>query len=139
MMPMTRYARALRTLDYRIFLAALVVMLVHLTEDALIHKENGSSLAAQLGSTALTLLLVAVGAALYPVMWRRLRPVVVFAYGLLAFLGGWRAHFTHALDEGAAGGDYTGILYTLAGAVLIALAIWLAFDSLRSRPEPAAP
>ena len=137
-MPMSRYARALRTLDYRIFLAALVVMLVHLSEDALIHKENGSSLAAQLGSTALTLLLVAVGAALYPVIWRRARPVLVFAYGLLAFLGGWRKHFRPALDEGAAGGDYTGILYALAGAVLIALAIWLAFDSLRSRPEPAA-
>ena len=134
-----KHKRALRTLEYRVFLAALAIVLVHLTEDALVHKENGSSLAAQLGSTALTLLLVAVGAFVYPLLWRLVRPLVVLGYGLLAFIGGWRAHVEHALDDGASGGDYTGILYALAGLVLIGLAIKLAVDSLRSRPAPAAP
>ena len=134
-----KHARALRTLDYRIFLAALLVMLVHLSEDALIHKENGTSLAAQLGSTALTVLLVAVGAALYPIIWRRARPVLAVAYGLLAFSGGWRAHVEHALDEGAAGGDYTGIVYAIAGLVLIGLAIVLTVDAFRNRAAPVAP
>lgn len=123
---------------YRLFLGGLAVMLVHLTEDALVHKENGSSLAAQLGSTALTVLLVAVGAALYPLLWPRVRPLLVLAYGALALLGGWRAHATDALAGDAAGGDYTGTVYALAGLVLIGLAVKLGADSMRRRAAPAA-
>jgi hypothetical protein len=130
--------RELANRHYQVFLVGLAVMLVHLCEDALVHKENGSSLAAQLGSTALTLLLVGVGAVLYPLLWRGVRPLFVLVYGLLAFLGGWRAHATDALDGNAAGGDYTGTLYALAGLVLIGLALKLAFDSLRARRAAAA-
>ena len=132
-----KYKRELANRHYQVFLACLAVMLIHLTEDALVHKENGSSLAAQLGSTALTLLLLAVGAALYPLIWRRVRPLFVLAYGVLAFLGGWRAHATDALAGDAAGGDYTGTVYALAGLVLIGLALKLAADALRGRPAPA--
>ena len=129
-----KYRRALGDGHYRLFLVGLLVMLVHLTEDALVHKENGSSLAAQLGSTALTVLLVAVGAALYPVVWRWVRPILVLAFGVLAVSGGWGAHVTDLLDGEAAGGDYTGTLYALAGLVLIGLAVKLAVDNLRRRP-----
>ncbi len=132
-----KYRRELASWHYRLFLGGLAVMLLHLTEDALVHKENGSSLAAQLGSTALTLLLVAVGAALYPLIWRRVRPLLVLAYGALALLGGWGAHVTDTLDGDAAGGDYTGTVYALAGLVLIGLALTLAADSLRGRTAPA--
>ena len=134
----TKYRRELADRHYQVFLACLAVMLIHLVEDALVHKENGSSLAAQLGSTALTLLLVAVGAAVYPVLWRRVRPLLVLAYGVLALLGGWRAHATDALAGDAAGGDYTGTLYALAGLVLIGLAAKLFADSVRGRTAPAA-
>ena len=133
-----KYRRELANRHYQVFLAGLAVILGHLSEDALVHKENGSSLAAQLGSTALTLLLVAVGAALYPLLWRRVRPLFVLAYGALALVGGWRAHVSHALDDGASGGDYTGILYTVTGLVLIVLALKLAADSLRGSAAPAA-
>ena len=131
--------RELATRSYQVFVAGLAVMLVHLSEDALVHKENGSSLAAQLGSTALTLLLVGVGAVLYPLLWRGVRPLFVLVYGLLAFLGGWRAHATDALDGNAAGGDYTGTLYALAGLVLIGLALKLAVDAWRARRAVGAP
>ena len=133
-----KYKRELANRHYLAFLICLAVMLIHLTEDALVHKENGSSLAAQLGSTALTLLLVAVGAALYPLIWQRVRPLFVLAYGVLAFLGGWRAHATDAVAGDAAGGDYTGTVYALAGLVLIGLALKLALDNLRGRAAPAA-
>ena len=113
-------------------------MLLHLCEDAFVHKENSSSLGAQLGSAALALLLVAVGAALYPLLWRRVRPLFVLFFGVLALLGGWQGHVSHALDEGASGGDYTGIVYALAGLALIGLALKLAADSLRGRTTPAA-
>ena len=132
-----KYRRAFADRHYQVFLACLAVMLIHLTEDALVHKENGSSLAAQLGSTALTLLLVAVGAAVYPVIWRRVRPVFVLAFGALALLGGWRAHATDLLAGDAAGGDYTGTVYALAGLVLIGLAVKLAVDSVRGRTAAA--
>jgi hypothetical protein len=133
-----KYRRALATRDYQVFLAGLAVMLVHLSEDALVHKENGSSLAAQLGSTALTILLVGVGAALYPPLWRRARPFLVLAYGVLALLGGWRAHVSDTLGGDAVGGDYTGTVYALAGLVLIGLAVKLAAETLRGRTAPAA-
>ena len=133
-----KFRRELATREYQVFLAALAVMLVHLLEDALIHKENGSSLAAQVGSSALTLLLVVIGVALYPVIWRRVRPLLVLAFGALAFSGGWRAHASDLLDGNAAGGDYTGTVYALAGVVLVALAVKLAADSLRGRAAPAA-
>jgi asparagine N-glycosylation enzyme membrane subunit Stt3 len=133
-----KHRRALSDRHYQVFLAALVVMFVHLTEDALVHKENGSSLAAQLGSTALNLVLVAIGAGLYPLVWRWARPVLVLAFGVLAFSGGWRAHASDLLDGDAAGGDYTGTVYAVAGIVLIALALKLALDIVRQRPAPAA-
>jgi hypothetical protein len=124
--------RELGNRHYQVFLGGLGLMLEHLLEDALVHKENGSSLAAQLGSSALTLALVAIGALLYPLL-RRTRPVLVAFFGLLALSGGWRAHVTDALDGDAAAGDYTGVLYALGGIVLIVLALKLVVDLLRAR------
>jgi hypothetical protein len=131
-----RYRRALGDRHYQVFLVALVVMFVHLTEDALVHKENGSSLGAQLGATALNLVLVAIGAGLYPLLWRWARPPFVLAFGVLALLGGWRAHATDMLAGDAAGGDYTGTIYAASGLVLIGLALKLAADTWRGRTEP---
>ncbi len=132
------YRRELASWQYAVFLAGLAVMLVHLWEDAFVHKENGSSLAAQLGSAALALLLVTVGAALYPLVWRRVRPLFVLVYGAIALVGGWQAHVSHALDEGASGGDYTGIVYAIAGLALVGLGLKLAVDVLRGHPGAAA-
>ena len=133
-----KYRRELATVEYQIFLGGLVIMLAHYCEDAFVHKENGSSLAAQFGSAALSLVLVAVGAALYPLLWRRVRPLLALAFGALAFSGGWRRHVLPALDEGPSGGDYTGTVLTLAGLVLIGLALKLAADSLRGRTASPA-
>jgi hypothetical protein len=133
-----KYRRALGDRHYQVFLAALAVMFLHLMEDALVHKESGSSVAAQLGATALNLLLAAVGAALYPLLWRRVRPLLVLAYGALGLVAGWRAHVTDVLNGDAAGGDYTGTVFALAGLVLIGLALKLAADTWRGRTEPAA-
>lgn len=128
-----KYRRELGDRHYQVFLAALAVMFLHLAEDALVHEEGGSSLGAKLGATVLNLLLAAVGAGLYPLLWRRVRPLLVLAYGALALIAGWRAHVTDVLDGDAAGGDYTGTVFALAGLVLIGLALKLASDNLRSR------
>jgi hypothetical protein len=130
-----KYRRALVTWEYRVFLVALVVMFLHLTEDTLVHEESGSSVGAKLGATVLNLLIAAVGAALYPVLWRRVRPLLVLAYGALALLAGWRAHVTDVLNGDAAGGDFTGTVFTLAGVVLIGLTLKLAADTWRA-PTP---
>ena len=132
---LAKYQRELANRHYQVFLACLAVMFLHLTEDALVHKENGSSLAAQLGATALNVVLVAIGAGLYPLLWRWARPLLVLAFGLLALSGGWRAHATDLLAGDAAGGDYTGSVYALAGLVLIGLALKLAADAWRGRTE----
>ncbi len=133
-----KHRRELATWEYKVFLVALVVMFLHLAEDALVHEESGSSVAAKLGATVLNLLLAAVGAALYPLVWRRVRPLLVLAYGALGLLAGWRAHVTDVFDGDAAGGDYTGTVFTFAGLVLIGLALKLAADAWRGRTEPAA-
>ncbi len=133
-----KYRRELGDRHYQVFLVALTVMFLHLAEDALVHKENGSSVAAQLGATALNLLLAAVGAALYPLLWRGVRPLLVLAYGALALVAGWGAHVTDVLNGDAAGGDYTGTIFALAGLVLIGLAVKLAAESLRGRARSAA-
>ena len=133
------FRRHLATREYQVFLVGLAIMLVHLLEDALVHEENGTSLAEKAGSSALTVLLVAVGVALYPVIWRTVRPVLVLTFGLLAFSGGWRAHATDLLAGDAADGDYTGTVYAVAGLVLVALAIKLAVDFVRGRSSAEAP
>ena len=132
-----KYRRELRDRHYQVFLVALAVMFLHLMEDALVHEESGSSVGAKLGATALSLLLAAVGAALYPLLWR-VRPLLVLAYGALALIAGWRAHVTDVLNGDAAGGDYTGTVFALAGLVLVGLALKLAADTWRERTEPAA-
>ena len=131
-----KYRRELAARPYQVFPVGLAVMLEHLLEDSFVHKESGSSLGAQLGAGASAVVLVAVGAVLYPLIWRRLRPLFVLVYGVIALLGGWQAHVSDALDEGASGGDYTGFLYALAGLLLIGLALTLAADSLRGRTAP---
>ncbi len=133
-----KYRRELATWEYKLFLVALVVMFLHLMEDTYVHEESGSSVGAKLGATVVVLLLAAVGAALYPVLWRRVRPLLVLAYGALALLAGWRAHVTDVLDGDAAGGDYTGTVFALAGLVLLGLAVKLAVDAFRDRSAPAA-
>ncbi len=133
-----KYRRELGNRHYQVFLGGLVVMLIHLCEDAFVHKESGSSLGAQVGATALAVVHVAVGAVFYPLVWRAVRPLFVLIFGLIALLGGWQAHVSDVIDEGASGGDYTGILYALAGLVLIALALKLGADALRARTASAA-
>ena len=107
---------------YQLFLVGLAVMLEHLLEDALVHKENGASFAAQAGSSALTVALISVGATVYPLL-RRGRPILVGLFGLLALSGGWKAHVTDALNGDATGGDYSGVVYAASGIVLIGLAL----------------
>ena len=131
-----RYTRELATGHYRLFLVLLAFMLLHLLDDALVQEESGSDLASKLGAAASALVLVVVGAVLYPLLWRPLRPVMVALFGLLALAGGWSRHVTHAFDEGASGGDYTGFLFALAGLVLLGLAGTLAVDIIRGRTAP---
>ena len=135
---LAKYRRELGDRHYQVFLAALAIMFLHLTEDTFVHKESGSSVAAQLGATALNLLLAAVGAALYPLLWRRVLPLLVLAYGALGLVAGWRAHVADVLNGDAVGGDYTGTIFALAGLVLVGLALKLAADTWRGRAEPAA-
>ena len=69
--------------------------------------------------------------------WRWARPLFVLAFGALSLVGGSRAHVTDVLNGDAAGGDYTGTVFALAGLALIGLAVKLAADTWRGRTEPA--
>ena len=127
-----RIRQSLSSRRYQLFLVGLVVMLEHLLEDALVHKENGASLAAQIGSSAITLAVVLLGAAAYPFL-RRGRPILVGLFGLLALSGGWQAHVTDALNGDATGGDYSGVVYALGGIALLGLAVVLTVELIARR------
>ena len=134
-----RHRRELADRHYQLFLVGLAIMFLHLTEDALVHEENGTSLGAKLGGVAFNLVLVAIGAGLYPVVWRRVLPLFVLLFGLLASIGGGRQHVSDVIAGEAAGGDYTGTIHALAGAVRIGLAVKLVADAVRGRAAPATP
>ena len=128
-----KYTRELASGHYRVFLACVTVMFLHLCEDAFVHEESGSALGSKLGAAGSALLLAVLGAALYPLLWRLVRPVLVALYGLLALVGGWREHVSDALADGPSGGDYTGTLFAFAGLVLLVLAAKLALEIVRQR------
>ena len=133
-----RHRRALGDRHYQVFLAALAIVFLHLTEDALVHEENGESLGAKLGAVVLNLVLLALGAGLYPRVWRRVLPLFVLAFGLLAFVRGGRAHVSDLLAGDAGPGAYSRPSHPRAALARIALALTRAPDAVPGRTAPAA-
>ena len=134
----SRYRRELATWHYRLLLVCVGVMTLHLCEDALVHEEGGADVGSKVEGVASALVMFLVAAALYPLLWRWARPILVALFGVIGLLGGWQQHVSDAIDGRAAGGDYTGFLFMLAGIVLLALAAKLVLDLVRARPTAAA-
>jgi asparagine N-glycosylation enzyme membrane subunit Stt3 len=134
----TRYTRELASGHYRLLLVCVAVMTLHLWEDAIVHEEGGADLASKAEGVASALAMFLVAAALYPLLWRWARPILVAFFGVIGLLGGVQQHVSDAIDGNAAGGDYTGFLFALAGLVLLGLAAKLAYDLVRARGGASA-
>ena len=105
-----------------VFRGALLVLMVHALDDAVLHRQPGVG-AGQHAVAALAALVVA-GLAL--VLWPRLRPglrsAVAGSLGVLGLVNG-AMHVGHVRADALAGSDLTGLLAAAAGLVLVVLAV----------------
>ena len=111
-----------RSGEAAVFTAAVALALVHAFDDAFVHRGPGLGL----GQHALAgLIAVAAGVAgivAFPSLRPGLRAALAFSYGALALVNG-TLHMVHVVRHGVAGGDVTGVLAVLSGAVLVGLAV----------------
>jgi hypothetical protein len=118
-----------------VFRVAAGLALVHALDDAFVHRGPGLGL----GQHALAGGVALVGAVAAMVAFPRLRAgwraALAFSFGGLALVNGM-LHVIHISRYGASGGDLTGALAALAGAVLVVLAIAIPWHH---RGEGSAP
>ena len=118
--------------DHAIFTGALAVEAVHLLDDGLIGPHSGVT---DVPSTLISVAILVAAVALYgrtPV-WAR--AVLAGLFGLAGLTAGLEMHVVPALQDGAAGSDYSGFGHAAAGAVLLALSAALASRRSAS-PQP---
>src|SRR5688500_7523534 len=120
----------MRRIEYRVFVGAAGVALIHALDDAFVHRQPGvpsgrHAVAAVLAAAAVT---AAIG--VYRGARPGLRAALAFVLGLFALTNGV-LHVVHIGDGGAAGSDATGALAAIAGAVLVGLALAVPLVSRR--------
>ena len=116
-----------RAPEAAVFAAALAVALLHVLDDAFVHREPGVGLGQHLLAVVVTLVLGLGAVYAFP----SLRPAARFAlavfFAALATVDG-AMHAKHIAAESVAASDVTGVLALAAGVVLIGLAaatLWL--------------
>ena len=122
-----------------IALIAFAVLALHVLDDAIVESEHGSSLGARLGASAFAIGLMGGGALTFLRARQAVRGLIAIVYGLLALSGGVSAHVAHIIDEGAAGGDYTGALYALTGLTLAVFGLTLLAREITQRSNRTSP
>ena len=115
--------------EERVLGACLLTLSIHLADDALVHPGGA-------GAKARVALLV--GIVLMPLLFavflaggRVMRTLLAAGLGLAAMAVGLAVDVPHAVLTGASGSDYTGILFTAAGIVLVGLAFRIALRGRR--------
>jgi hypothetical protein len=115
-------ARGAATGETLVFRVAAALALVHALDDAFVHRGPGLGLGQHALAGAISIV-AAVGAMLaFPTLRAGWRAALAFSFGGLALVNGM-LHVIHISRYGASGGDVTGALAALAGAVLVALAV----------------
>jgi hypothetical protein len=126
----TRY----RAREALVFVVATVLLTVHALDDAFVHPGPGLGLGQHALAGAISIVAAIAGIALFPVLRPGLRAALSFSFGALALVNGL-LHVRHITLSGPAASDLTGVLAACAGAVMIGLAIAIAW---RHRGEGAA-
>ena len=123
--PTTRVGR--RAPQTAVFGAAMAVAVLHVLDDAFLHREPGVGPGQHLLAVVVSLLL-GLGAVLaFPYLRPAARSALAVFFGALAIVDG-TMHAKHIAAESAATSDVTGFLALAAGVVLIGLAaaiLWL--------------
>src|SRR4051794_11013570 len=111
-----------------------MLLTVHALDDAFVHPGPGLGLGQHALAGAISIVAAVTGIAVFPVLRPGLRAALSFSFGSLALVNGL-LHVRHITLSGPAAGDLTGVLAAGAGAVMIGLAIAIAW---RHRGEGAA-
>lgn len=112
------------------FVGCLAIIAIDLAVVALVFPGDAGALARVALLAAAAPGAVILGA-LFVSRGRAVRGLLAFLVGLSATVGGLATSVPHAVLTGLAGADLTGILATVAGAVLIVLAFWIALRGRR--------
>jgi uncharacterized protein len=100
---------------------ALGAIGLHYADVAFFQPEPGTSAGDHLVSGLVPIGLLAVLGALYPRMRPGARAAWAISVGLFALVAGLATSGSHALGDGPAGDDYTGVFAILAGVALVVL------------------
>ncbi len=133
--PLAASSRALErvgSLTTYAFPAAMAIALIHMLDDAVVHRPDGTTIPfnlATIGVPALAAVAVALGGPL-------LRPglcawLAIVIGSIMAADGG--LHVSHIRRGGESGSDLTGLLSGLAGVVLVLIGVALVFRPKRLR------
>jgi dienelactone hydrolase len=106
------------------FRAATAVALLHALDDAFLNRQPGVDLDQHALAAAISL--AGGGAAIigFPRLRPGFRAAIALVFGVLAATNG-ALHVIHIAKDGPAHSDLSGVLATLAGTVLIGLALWI--------------
>jgi uncharacterized protein len=118
--PAERRATTLRR-EYALFISAIALIGIYLLDDNFLHTEPGTSGRDHPISGTVPILVLAVAALLYPRLRAGARATVAICIGGVALGAGIAVPVRHAFIDQPSGDDYTGMLATLAGLVLLAL------------------
>jgi uncharacterized protein len=105
-----------------VFTVATAFTLIHALDDAFVHRGPGLALGQHALAGAISVAVAVAGVFAFPRLRPGLRAAVAFAFGGLAIVNGM-LHVIHISEHGAGGGDLTGTLAVLGGAVLVGLAV----------------
>jgi hypothetical protein len=119
--------------DHAIFASAIAVEAVHLIDDGILSPHDGVT---ELSSALISIAILAAAVALYGRLPVWARALLAGLFGLAGLVAGLDMHVLPALQDGAAGSDYTGFGHAAAGAALLALAATLSITREGRRPAP---
>src|ERR687895_2312905 len=117
-----------------VFRIATAVALLHAVDDAFLNRQPGVGLAQHALAGLISLGAGVAAIVFFPRLRPGVRAAIAFVFGALATANG-AMHVIHITKDGPAHSDLTGALATVAGPVLIGLAIWIPW---RHRGEGAA-
>jgi pimeloyl-ACP methyl ester carboxylesterase len=128
-----REGRRAATREYRIFLAALGAVGLHLVDDNYLQPEPGTSAGDHLASGLVPLGFLALVALVYPRLRPGARAYVSMTLGVLAVIVGVPGAY-HVTKRAASGDDFTGLLSLVAGVVLVGAGLALLWRSRKPGP-----
>jgi hypothetical protein len=105
-----------------VFRVAVGLALVHALDDAFVHRGPGLGFGQHALAGAISIVAAVAAMVAFPRLRAGWRAALAFSLGGLALVNGMM-HVIHISRYGASGGDVTGALAALAGAVLVGLAV----------------